>query len=83
MEEEQVYIIPLRETRETKRNKRAAKAVKIVEKFLKKHMNVDEVKIDSDLNQKIWGQGVENPPSQVRVRAVKRSENVVEASSLE
>lgn len=83
MEEEQVYTIPLRESRKAKRNKRATKAVKIVEKFLKKHMNVDEVKIDSDLNQKIWDQGVENPPSRIRIRAVKRSENVVEASSLE
>lgn len=83
MEEEQVYTIPLRETHKAKRNKRAAKAVKIVKKFLKRHMNADEVKIDSDLNQKIWNQGVEKPPPKIRVRAVKRSDNVVEASSLE
>lgn len=83
MEEEQVYTIPLREARKSKRNKRAGKAVKLVKNFLKKHLDVNEVKIDSSLNQKIWVKGAEKPPSKVRVRAVKISPELAEAYSLE
>lgn len=83
MEEEQVYTIPLRGARKSERNKRAGKAVRLVKNFLKKHMNVKEVKIDSGLNQKIWAQGAEKPPSKVRVRAVKIDPELAEAYSLE
>lgn len=83
MEEEQVYTIPLRDARKTQKQKRAAKAVKLVKQFIKKHANVSEVKISSDLNQKIWSQSAGDPPARVRVRAVKRSERVAEVSPLE
>lgn len=83
MEEEKVYTIPLREARKTQRDNRAAKAVDIVKEFLKKHLKVDEVKINPDLNQKIWEKGIENPPSRIRVRAIKQTPDMAEAASLE
>lgn len=83
MEEEQVYTIPLRDARKAKRHKRAAKAAKEIKEFLKRHVNASEVKIQSDLNEKIWERGAQKPPSKVRVRATKREENVIEASTLE
>lgn len=83
MEEEQVFTIPLRDARKTQSHKRAAKAVKIVKKFLKKHMKVSEVKISSELNQKIWSQSAGNPPSKIRVRANKITGEVAEAFPLE
>lgn len=83
MEEEQVYTIPLRDARKTQKKKKAAKAAKLVKQFVKKHAKVDEVKISSDLNQKIWNQGSENPPAKVRVRVNKLPEGIAEVSSIE
>ncbi len=83
MEEEQVYTIPLGDARKAERKRRAGKAVRLVREFLKKHLDVNSVIVDSSLNQKIWVQGAEKPPSKVRVRVIKRSDNVAEAYSLE
>lgn len=83
MEEEQVYTVPLRDAKRAERNKRSARAVKLVKEFLMRHMDADEVKIDSRLNEEIWRRSAEKPPSRIRVRAIKRSDNVVEASPLE
>ncbi len=83
MEEEQVYTIPLGDARKAERERRAGKAITLIREFLKKHLDVGNVIIDSSLNQKIWKQGAEKPPSKVRVRAVKRTDDVAEAYSLE
>ncbi|KXA95729.1 50S ribosomal protein L31 [candidate division MSBL1 archaeon SCGC-AAA259E19] len=83
MEEERVYTIPLKEAKKTKRKKRAGRAAKIIKQFVSKHLDVSEVKLDSDLNEKIWSHGAEDPPSQIRVRVTKRTDEVAEASPLE
>lgn len=83
MEEEQVYTIPLREVRKTQKPKKAAKAEKLVASFLKKHMKTEEVLISPELNQKIWSQGAENPPSKIRVRAARLPDGSVEAYPME
>lgn len=83
MEEEKVYTIPLRDALKSARKDRAAKAVKIVKEYLKKHLNVNEVNINPDLNGEIWERGAEKPPSKIRVRATKQSPELAEATSLE
>lgn len=83
MEEEKVFTIPLGEARKTRRKKRAQKAVKIIKEFIKKNLNVGEVRVSSDLNQKIWERGAEKPPRRVRAKAIKTSEGVAEVSHLE
>ncbi|KXA89446.1 50S ribosomal protein L31 [candidate division MSBL1 archaeon SCGC-AAA259B11] len=83
MEEEQVFTISLSDAKKAKRRKRSAKAVKIVKEYLKKHLKVKEVKIDDGLNREIWNRGIERPPAQIRVRAVKLSDETAEAFSLE
>lgn len=83
MEEEQVFTISLSDAKKAKRRKRSAKAVKIVKEYLKKHLKVKEVKIDDSLNREIWNRGIERPPAQIRVRAVKLSDETAEAFSLE
>ncbi len=83
MEEEQVYTIPLRDAKKIERYKRANEAVKLVKDYLKKHSKAKEVKISPDLNRKIWEKGAENPPSRIRIRAIKLDEETVEANSLE
>jgi large subunit ribosomal protein L31e len=71
------YVIPLRRSwlivPEYRRAGRAAKAIKA---FIAKHMkvperDVDKVKLDMYLNNEIWFRGVRNPPSKIKVRAIK------------
>ncbi len=83
MEEEQVYTIPLRDAQKAERRKRAATASRLIKKFARKHMKVDRVKIDSNLNHEIWKRGAEKPPAKVRVRITKTTDGVAEVSSLE
>jgi len=77
--EERVYVIPLREVKRVPRYLRAKKASKLVREFLIRHMKSDEVKLDTKLNHELWKQGVESPPSKIRVRAVKQDDGSVKA----
>jgi large subunit ribosomal protein L31e len=86
MEEERIYTIPLRKKIKTvPRWRRSEKAVKIVREFLSKHMKaeIDKVKLDPSINEKIWERGSQKPPGKIRVRAVKFDDGVVEAELVE
>ena len=81
--EERIYTIPLRDViNKSVRNKRAPRAIKKIKQFLKRHMKAEIVKIDNELNGKIWERGIEKPPARVRVKAVKEG-NVVIATLAE
>ena len=76
---ERSYTIPLRrEIMKSPQYRRAKKAVTAVKEFLQKHMKAQEVKIGPQLNLKIWERGIKNPPTKIRIHAVKE-ENVVRA----
>lgn len=77
---EQIYIIPLRETKIVPRWKRANKAMSIIKQYLCKHMKVDiqKVKIDKTINEKVWEHGIEKPPLKIKIRAVKYSDGEIE-----
>lgn len=45
-------------------------------------MKAEIVKIDNELNEKIWERGIQKPPARVRVKAVKEG-NVVIATLAE
>ncbi len=79
MSEERIYVIPLREVKKKARYKRASRAVKVIKDFLKKHMKTESVRIDEDLNKRIWERGAQKPPARIRVRAVKKDDGSVEA----
>ncbi len=80
---EREYIIPLREKcRSVPRYKKTNKAITTVKKFLVKHMKIydrdlKKIKIDSYLNEFLWGRGIKNPPHKVKVKAIKNSEGIV------
>ncbi|MCS7124145.1 MAG: 50S ribosomal protein L31e [Candidatus Bathyarchaeota archaeon] len=71
-------------------NKRAPKAIRIIRDFIKRHMKLEakreeeeeetepkRVIISNEVNEKIWGRGIEKPPRKIRVRATKdKSGNV-------
>lgn len=74
--EERIYTIPLIKAKSVPRIKRAKRAIKEIKEFLAKHMKVEEVKIDSSLNELVWERGIKKIPSKVRVKAVKMEDVV-------
>jgi large subunit ribosomal protein L31e len=86
--EERIYTIPLRRAWIAPRKKRAPRAVRIVKSFVQRHMKVEpEVKgeeeeegrlvVSNEVNERLWSRGIEKPPRNIRVRAVKDKEGVV------
>ncbi len=79
---EREYVIPLRrEWTKVPSYKRTAKSITAIKEFIAKHMkvhnrDVDNVKIDSYLNNEVWFRGGSTPPSRVTVKAVKEGDIV-------
>ncbi|MAG60359.1 50S ribosomal protein L31e [archaeon] len=77
---ERSYTIPLRrEFLKVPRYKRAKKATAAIKQFLTKHMKSDKIKVGTSINEKVWENGMRNPPSKVRVQVVKDEEGTVTA----
>jgi large subunit ribosomal protein L31e len=77
---ERSYTIPLRrEFLKVPKYKRAKKATTAVKQFLAKHMKSDDIKLSTKINEEVWKHGIKNPPSKVRVTAVKDEKGVVSA----
>ncbi len=62
--------------------------MRIIRSFVQRHMKVEtEVKgeeeeegrlvISNEVNERLWNRGIEKPPRNIRVRAVKDKEGVV------
>lgn len=79
---EREYTIPLRRFWvNVPKYKRSARAIKAIKEFIAKHMKVtdrdlNKVKLDVYLNNEIWYRGTDNPPSKVKVKAVKSGDDV-------
>ncbi len=77
---ERSYTIPLRsEFLKVPRYKRAKKASAAIKQFLTKHLKSEDVKVGTSINEKVWENGMRNPPSKVRVQVVKDEKGVVTA----
>jgi large subunit ribosomal protein L31e len=84
-EEERILNIPLRKTKAVPRTRRAKRAIAEIREYVVRHLKVDEdhVWIDGALNEKIWSRGIQNPPSSIRVKAIKFEDGLVEVSLAE
>ncbi|MFB3888642.1 MAG: 50S ribosomal protein L31e [Candidatus Bathyarchaeia archaeon] len=80
--EEKTYTIPLGKALIMPPRKRAPRAMRMIKAFVTKHMKIptraeeeDEeppaLTITREVNERIWGQGIEKPPRKIRVRATK------------
>ena len=82
--EERVYVIPLGKASVRPPKKRAPRAIQLIREFITKHMKLEmrveeeeedaelpKLTISQDVNEKIWGRGIEKPPKKIRVRAAK------------
>jgi large subunit ribosomal protein L31e len=89
---ERVFTIPLKVTKQIPKTKRAPRAIKEIKEFVRRHMTdkssaEDEEKelrkdvwIDFRLNELLWARGIENPPSKVRVKAIRFEDGLIEVS---
>jgi len=75
--EERIYTIPLRRAWVSPRNKRAPRAIRLVKSFIQRHMKPEALVVRNEVNERIWGRGIEKPPRRIRVRAVKDREGTV------
>jgi large subunit ribosomal protein L31e len=86
--EEKTYTIPLGKALIMPPRKRAPRAMHMIRAYIVKHMKVptraedeDEVPpsltITKELNERVWGRGIEKPPRKIRVRATKDKEGNV------
>jgi large subunit ribosomal protein L31e len=82
--EERIYTIPLQKALIRPPKKRAPRAMQLLKIFVTKHMKLavtvseDEEEeelpqliVSQEVNEKIWGRGIEKPPRKIRVRAAK------------
>jgi len=77
---ERVYNVPLRkEFLKVPRWKRTKKAVAALRQFLSRHMKSEDVRISKELNEKLWDNGIKNPPHHVKVTVKKDDKGVVRA----
>lgn len=84
--EERVVTVPFREIKDKPVQKRADYAMRTLREHLAQHFSVDEedVRLDPSLNEAVWANGRQNPPSKLRVRAarfVEDGEAIVEAET--
>ncbi len=82
---ERIMIIPLRATKNAPRTKRANRAIKEIREYIVRHMKIESknVWMDSTLNEKIWENGIRNPPSKIAVKAIKFDDGLVEVTLAE
>ena len=82
--EERIYVIPLGKASVRPPKKRAPRAIQLIRAFITKHMKLEmrveeeeeeaelpKLTISQNVNEKIWGRGIEKPPKKIRVRAAK------------
>ncbi|WP_280538127.1 50S ribosomal protein L31e [Halopenitus sp. POP-27] len=86
--EERVITVPIGGISDKPVQQRADYAMRTVRSHLAQHFSVeeDEVRLDPNINEAVWANGRQNPPSDLRVRAarfVEDEEPIVEAEHAE
>lgn len=82
--EERFYTIPLQKALIRPPKKRAPRAMSLIKIFVTKHMklamkvseeeeeaDLPQLIISQEVNEKVWGRGIEKPPRKIKVRLTK------------
>jgi len=82
--EERFYTIPLQRALVRPPKKRAPRAMQLLKIFVTKHMKLEmkvseeeeeeelpQLIVSREVNEKIWGRGIEKPPRKIKVRITK------------
>lgn len=83
---EREYVIPLRPSQhQPSRRRRAGHALETVRRFVSRHMKGrnEDVWIDPHLNEFIWERGIQHLPRQVRVKAIRFEDGLIEVDLME
>ncbi len=83
---EREYVIPLRASQhQPSRRRRAGHALETVRRFVTRHMKgrPEDVWIDPRLNEYVWERGVQHLPRQLRVKAIRFEDGLIEVDLLE
>jgi len=80
---ERVYTINLGKVLLSQSQHRAVRAINMIREFARRHMKVDDVKIDQDLSHQIWKRGIRRPPRKIRVKMTKTDDGFVLVSLYE
>jgi len=82
IQEERYYVVPLAKKgfEKVPRWKRSKKAMIVLREFLVRHMKPEgDVYIAQELNERVWENGIKNPPRKIRVRVTKSVDGIVRA----
>lgn len=78
IQEERIYMVPLAKKYMSAPNwKRTKKSVKVLREFLNQHMKPEALYISPEVNERLWENGIKNPPRKLRVRVTKSVEGLV------
>jgi|SRR5579863_2257854 large subunit ribosomal protein L31e len=83
---EREFIVPLRASQhQPSRRRRAGHALTTVRRFVSRHMKgaIEDVWIDPRLNEYIWERGIQHIPRQVRVKAIRFEDGLIEVDLME
>ncbi len=88
--EERFYTIPLQRALVRPPKKRAPRAMQIIKLFAAKHMKIQtkvteedegeelpQVIVTQEVNEKVWGRGIEKPPRRIKTRVTKDKDGYV------
>src|SRR5689334_17647447 len=82
---EREYVIPLRPSQhQPPRRRRAGHALLTVRRYVGRHMPgaIEDVWIDPRLNEYSWERGIQHLPRQVRVKAIRFEDGLIEVDLL-
>ena len=82
-ESERVYTVNLGKVLLTPNNQRAKRAINMVKEFARRHMKMEQVKIEEELSHLLWSRGIKHPPRKVRVKMTKTDEGYILISKYE
>lgn len=81
IQEERIYIVPLAKGYHKGASwYRSHKAIAVLRAFVTRHMKPQgDVYISQELNERIWENGIKNPPRKIRIRCTKSVDGIVRA----
>lgn len=78
IQEERIYVVPLaKDYMKTPNWNRTKRAIKTLRKFVERHMKPEALYVSQEVNERLWENGIKNPPRKIRVRVTKSVEGLV------
>ena len=75
---DRVYTIPLGKVLLSPDNHRAKRAINMIRDFARRHMKIDDVRIDEEVAKAVWSRGMRRPPRRIRVHMTRADEGYIQ-----